>query len=52
MLVGRSRAGRGIGKMNNRVFLEEDITLRPIQDDDIKVMRVWLYEDYIHEWYK
>jgi len=52
MLVGRSRAGRGIEKLNHKVFLEEDIILRPIQDDDINIMKVWLYKDYIHKWYK
>ena len=52
MLVGRSRAGRGIENLNHKVFLEEDIILRPIHDDDINIMKVWLYKDYIHKWYK
>jgi RimJ/RimL family protein N-acetyltransferase len=52
MLVRRSRAGRGREKLNPKVFTEEDIILRPIQDDDIKIMKIWLYKDYINKWYK
>jgi RimJ/RimL family protein N-acetyltransferase len=51
-LVGRSRAGRGKDKLNHKVFLEEHIILRPIRDDDINIMKEWLYKDYIHKWYK